>query len=183
VPLTNTGQAGNGIFASDVYRISATVNGQGWDVHLPHEVRAAKAGETVPVKAFATRGEGAAQSATVTITATSETDPNATQTVTVALAGQTAGPQASTLTLSIQGKGGNRTLVARLASAADPSQGIPGRAIRFSASNGALLGQATTNADGVASLRFPKAIKNAKGPFLAEFAGDDQWLAASASGG
>jgi hypothetical protein len=184
VPLTNTGQAGNGIFASDVYRISASVAGQGWDVHLPHEVRAAKSGESVPVQAFATRADGAAQSASMTITATSEADPNVTQTITVALGGgQSGGPQASSLTLTVQGKGSNRTLVARLASAADPSAGIPGRVIRFSASKGALLGQVTTNADGVASLRLPKSHKDAKGPFLAQFAGDDQWLAASASGG
>ncbi len=42
VPLTNTGQAGQGIFDSDIYRISATVQGEGWDVSLPYEVVAAK---------------------------------------------------------------------------------------------------------------------------------------------
>ncbi len=183
VPLTNTGQAGTGLFDSDLYRISATVDGQGWDVRLPYEVRAAEAGQTVPVQAYATRDEGAAESATFTITATSEADPNATQTIAVELSGQSGGPQASTLTLGVQGKGGNRTLVARLASAADPSAAISGRAIHFYANDGALLGEATTNVDGVASLRFPKQYKNAKGPFRAEFAGDDQWLAASASGG
>ncbi|MDQ3991247.1 MAG: M6 family metalloprotease domain-containing protein, partial [Actinomycetota bacterium] len=75
VPLTNTGQAGTGVFDSDVYRISTSIDGEGWEATLPYEVRAAAAGQTVPVPVYAVAGEGASRSATVTITATSEADP------------------------------------------------------------------------------------------------------------
>lgn len=85
LPLTNTGQAGEGVYGSDVYRISSTVEGEGWDVTLPYEIEAAAAGETVPVWAYATAGEDASGTATLTVTATSETDPDATVTVEVEL--------------------------------------------------------------------------------------------------
>jgi hypothetical protein len=85
LPLTNTGEAGEGIYASDVYRISSSVDGAGWDVHLPYEVTAAAAGETVSVPVYATANEGATESATVTINATSESDPDATATFEVEL--------------------------------------------------------------------------------------------------
>jgi len=81
--LRNTGQAGSGLFDSDVYRLSATVDGAGWSVHLPYEVRAVEAGEGMPTLAYATAGDGASDSATVTITATSETDPSKSATVEV----------------------------------------------------------------------------------------------------
>ena len=183
VPLTNTGQAGTGIFDSDVYRISATVEGAGWDVWLPYKVRAAEAGQTVPVQAYATRAADSADSALVTITATSEADPNVTQSVVVELAGEGAGAEASTLSLNIEGRGAKRTLVARLASAADPSVGIVGRSIRFSTANGVLLGERVTGDDGTASLQIPKAYRSSKNGYIAEFVGDDEWLAASATGG
>jgi M6 family metalloprotease-like protein len=83
--LRNTGQAGSGLFDSDVYRLSATVDGDGWDVHLPYEVRAVEAGEGLPTLVYATAGDGASETATVTITATSESDPSATASVTVPL--------------------------------------------------------------------------------------------------
>ncbi|WP_053208295.1 immune inhibitor A domain-containing protein [Jiangella muralis] len=83
LPLTNTGDAGEGIYGSDVYRISSTVEGEGWDVSLPYEIKAAAAGATVPVWAYATAGEDASETATLTVTATSETDPDATVTVEV----------------------------------------------------------------------------------------------------
>ena len=78
VPLTNTGEAGEGIYASDIYRISSSVDGAGWNVWLPYEVRAAEAGGTVPVAVYATADQGASESATVTVTATSEADPDVT---------------------------------------------------------------------------------------------------------
>jgi M6 family metalloprotease-like protein len=84
-PLTNTGEAGDGVFGSDVYRISAEVDGDGWEVHLPYEVTAAASGETVQVGAYATAGAGATESATVTVTATSESDPDVTVTLDVEL--------------------------------------------------------------------------------------------------
>jgi M6 family metalloprotease-like protein len=85
LPLTNTGTAGDGIYGSDVYRLSASVDEPGWDVHLPYEVVAAEAGETVPVAVYATADSDATESATVTIVATSESDPDATVTVAVEL--------------------------------------------------------------------------------------------------
>ena len=183
VPLTNTGEAGTGMFDSDLYRISASVEGQGWDVHLPYEVRAAEAGQTVPIEVYATSGEDASQSATVSVTVTSEADPNATQTITVELSPATGGPQESTLTLGIEGHGANRTLIARLASAADPSVPIAGRVIRFSAADGTFLGEVTTDDEGIASLQLPKSYRPPKHQFLAEFAGDGEWLSASATAG
>jgi M6 family metalloprotease-like protein len=84
-PLTNTGEAGEGIFGSDVYRLAASVDAEGWDVHLPYEVTAVAAGETVKVGAYATAGAGAPESATVTLTATSESDPDVVVTLDVEL--------------------------------------------------------------------------------------------------
>jgi M6 family metalloprotease-like protein len=81
--LRNTGQAGSGIFDSDVYRLSATVDGAGWTTHLPYEVRAVKAGDAMPTLAYAVAGDGASASATVTVTATSETDPSKSASVQV----------------------------------------------------------------------------------------------------
>ncbi|HEX6327154.1 MAG TPA: M6 family metalloprotease domain-containing protein [Jiangellaceae bacterium] len=81
--LTNTGAAGAGVFDSDVYRLSASVDGEGWDVHLPYEVVAAAAGDSVPVSAYATAGEGATESVTVSVTATSETDASVSVTLEV----------------------------------------------------------------------------------------------------
>jgi len=83
IPLTNTGEAGEGLFSSDVYRLSASVDGEGWNVHLPYEVVAAGAGETIDVSAYATAAAGSTESATVTITATSESDSDASFTVEV----------------------------------------------------------------------------------------------------
>jgi M6 family metalloprotease-like protein len=74
--LTNTGEAGEGVFDSDAYRVSVSVEGAGWDAHVPYEVVAVASGETVPVSAYASAGAGASESATVTVTAVSETDPN-----------------------------------------------------------------------------------------------------------
>lgn len=79
--VTNTGEAGDGLFGSDVYRYSAEVDGSGWDVWLPYEVGAVAAGETDDLSVYASAGDGASESATVTVTVTSETDPSATTTV------------------------------------------------------------------------------------------------------
>ncbi|NED94402.1 M6 family metalloprotease domain-containing protein [Phytoactinopolyspora alkaliphila] len=80
-PFTNTGVAGEGLFASDVYRLSSSVAGDGWEVTLPYEVTAVEAGDSVSVPVYARAGDGATESATVTITATSESDPDATVTI------------------------------------------------------------------------------------------------------
>jgi M6 family metalloprotease-like protein len=82
-PLTNTGQAGTGVFDSDVYRIAATSSSVDWKVTLPNALAAAKAGETVQVPVHVLRDpltdDGDART-TVTLTATSETDATKTAT-------------------------------------------------------------------------------------------------------
>jgi len=76
-PLTNTGQAGTGVFDSDVYRLSATSSSADWKVTLPNALAAAKAGQTVQVPVHVLRDpltdDGDARTV-VTLTATSETD-------------------------------------------------------------------------------------------------------------
>jgi M6 family metalloprotease-like protein len=82
-PLTNTGQAGTGIFDSDVYRLAATSSSADWKVTLPNALAAAKAGQTVQVPVHVLRDpltdEGDART-TVTLTAKSETDASKTAT-------------------------------------------------------------------------------------------------------
>jgi M6 family metalloprotease-like protein len=83
-PLTNTGDAGDGLFDSDIYRLSATSSSPQWDVRLPNALAAAEAGETVEVPVHVlrrppTQGE---QSTTVTLTAVSESDPSQSTTST-----------------------------------------------------------------------------------------------------
>lgn len=83
--LANTGEAGEGVHGSDVYRLSASVDGAGWDVTLPYELTAVEAGDAASVAAYATAQDGAAREATVTITATSESDPDVVTTTSVTL--------------------------------------------------------------------------------------------------
>ncbi len=79
VPLTNTGAAGDGVFGSDVYRITTEVEGEDWAVTQPHDVVAAEAGGTIDVPVHLTRDDGGP--ATVTLTAVSESDPQASKTI------------------------------------------------------------------------------------------------------
>jgi hypothetical protein len=85
LPVTNTGEAGSGVFGSDVYRITSSIEGDGWSVWQPNELAAVAAGGSATVPAFATAADGASETATLTMTATSESDPSATVTVTVEL--------------------------------------------------------------------------------------------------
>jgi M6 family metalloprotease-like protein len=80
-PLTNTGEAGEGIFDSDVYRVSAASSSGDWQVTLPNALAAVEAGDTaqVPVHVLRTGEDGDART-TVTLTATSETDSSQTAT-------------------------------------------------------------------------------------------------------
>ncbi|SMD23463.1 M6 family metalloprotease domain-containing protein [Kibdelosporangium aridum] len=94
-PLRNTGQVrpfSNGhpedvsaYVDSDVYRLSASVSGNGWSVQLPSEIVTAKAGTTVNVPVNAVRAAGGMPHATVTLTAKSESSPTATSTATCQL--------------------------------------------------------------------------------------------------
>jgi hypothetical protein len=85
LPLTNIGEAGSGVFGSDVYRITSSIAGDGWRVWQPNAIAAVAAGGHVTVPAYATAADGASEAATLTMTATSESDPSATATVTVEL--------------------------------------------------------------------------------------------------
>lgn len=60
---------------SDIYRLNATVEGDGWTVLLPNELVTAKFGASVEAKvAVAASADGASDAAVVTLTATSESD-------------------------------------------------------------------------------------------------------------
>jgi hypothetical protein len=82
-PLTNTGQAGTGVFDSDIYRISAESSSTDWKAVLPNALAAAKAGQTVQVPVQVLRDpltdEGDARTV-VTLTAKSEADSSKTAT-------------------------------------------------------------------------------------------------------
>jgi M6 family metalloprotease-like protein len=80
-PLTNTGEAGEGIFDSDIYRLSANSSSENWEARLPNALAYAQAGETVEVPVHVLRNPGNART-TVTLTATSETDQTQTSTET-----------------------------------------------------------------------------------------------------
>ena len=80
-PLTNTGGAGEGIFGSDIYRVSVTSSSNDWKLTLPSAVAAVESGATaqVPVHVLRTEDDGDART-TVTLTATSESDSSKTAT-------------------------------------------------------------------------------------------------------
>ena len=88
LPAHEHGQAGAGVFDSDVYRVAATSSDAGWTVTLPNALAAAKAGETVHVPVRVLRDNKADDKSTrttVTLTAKSETDPTKTATQTCAV--------------------------------------------------------------------------------------------------
>ncbi|WP_068925242.1 M6 family metalloprotease domain-containing protein [Planobispora rosea] len=63
---------------SDVYRLSATVEGRGWTVSLPNALASAEAGRHTKAAVHALRAPGGSRLATVTLTAVSESDPSKT---------------------------------------------------------------------------------------------------------
>jgi hypothetical protein len=69
----------------DLYRLSASVQGEGWSVRLLNALAAVEPGASVPVTVYVTAGPGASDSATLTLTAVSESDPSATAQTTVSL--------------------------------------------------------------------------------------------------
>ncbi len=76
--LKNTGgvaEAG-APFDADVYRLSVSVEGQGWTARLLNGLAAIKAGASEPVTVYVSRGAGAAKSAKITLRAMSESDPS-----------------------------------------------------------------------------------------------------------
>ncbi|MEU5721937.1 M6 family metalloprotease domain-containing protein [Micromonospora sp. NPDC047738] len=88
--LTNTGKYVAGeqqhpedaskYLQSDVYRLSASVPGKGWQVELPNELATAKFGATTGVNVSVGATADAAATTLVTLTATSVSDPSKTVT-------------------------------------------------------------------------------------------------------
>jgi hypothetical protein len=84
-PLTNTGKAAapqgqhpedvSKYLNSDVYRLTAKIEGRGWSVNLPNALTTAKAGTSVAVPVQAKYDGRSASLAKVTLTAVSESDP------------------------------------------------------------------------------------------------------------
>ena len=75
--LKNTGQPGGPAeyFESDVYRLSATVEGKGWSIRLLNGLAAVRAGASAPVTVYVSCEAGASKTASVTLRAVSESDP------------------------------------------------------------------------------------------------------------
>ncbi|WP_414636202.1 M6 family metalloprotease domain-containing protein [Actinophytocola sp.] len=92
VPLTNTGSPApprgdhpedvTAYLGSDVYRLSATVDGAGWSSWLPNQLATARFGSTVQVPVYVRQDGQGANPVRVRVTATSESDPTRTSTAT-----------------------------------------------------------------------------------------------------
>jgi hypothetical protein len=90
--LTNTGrfvatgaahpEDVDGYLRNDVYRLSASIEGAGWEAQLYNALATAKERRDVDVPVFVTRTGSGPETAVVTLTATSESDPSKTDTAT-----------------------------------------------------------------------------------------------------
>ena len=69
-------------FGSDVYRLSAAVEGRGWNARLLNALAAVKAGGESPITVYVSYEPKAVKSATVTLRAVSESDPSRALTAT-----------------------------------------------------------------------------------------------------
>jgi M6 family metalloprotease-like protein len=96
VTLSNTGTAAKTnpalhppdaapYLASDIYRLSVSIEGQGWSTDLLNGLAAVRFGESQTVPVRITRTAKASQTATVTLTAISESDPAARRVATATL--------------------------------------------------------------------------------------------------
>jgi M6 family metalloprotease-like protein len=92
-PLTNTGVAadvGNphpedaSAYFGDVYRLSVSADGDGWQAQLSNALATAPFGGSVDVPVYVTRDLGSDVNATISLTATSVSDPTKTSTATCA---------------------------------------------------------------------------------------------------
>jgi hypothetical protein len=78
--LTNTGTGGGSVpdyledYTSDIYRLSAEVDGEGWEVVLPNALAAAASGDSVDVQVAAKASAHCSGKAKITLTAVSESD-------------------------------------------------------------------------------------------------------------
>jgi hypothetical protein len=69
--------------ASDIYRLSVSIDGAGWSAQLPSALSAAEFGQSASIPVHVTAGT--APTATITLTATSESDRTQTATATIAV--------------------------------------------------------------------------------------------------
>lgn len=91
-PLFNTGKAApaagthpedvSAYLNGDVYRLTASVSGNGWSVQLPNALASVNFGDHTLVKVNALRADGGSRLGKVTLTATSESDPSKTMSTT-----------------------------------------------------------------------------------------------------
>ncbi|MFA9454956.1 MAG: peptidase M6, partial [Candidatus Aminicenantaceae bacterium] len=92
--LTNTGTAvdtdpalhavdARAYLNSDVYRLSVSVEGEGWTAQLLNGLAAVESGESQAIKVYVSQTDGSAPSANVILRATSESDPSKTAAATV----------------------------------------------------------------------------------------------------
>jgi hypothetical protein len=68
---------------SDLYRLSVSVDGQGWSARLLNALAVVEAGGSTPVEVYVSAGAGASPSANLTIQAVSESDPSVSANTTV----------------------------------------------------------------------------------------------------
>ncbi len=96
--LTNTGspstaspelhlQDATPFLGADIYRLSVTVEGEGWSARLLNGLVALDPGESEPVSVYISRSSGSESVARVTLQATSESDPSKTASFSVAVSG------------------------------------------------------------------------------------------------
>jgi hypothetical protein len=71
--------------SSDLYRLSAQIEGAGWGARLLNGLAAVEAGASQPVTVYVAAERGASAAATLTLTATSESDPSKAATATIHL--------------------------------------------------------------------------------------------------
>lgn len=95
--LKNTGHAGSGnstnphpqdlsaYLGSDIYKLEAEVEGEGWKVELPNALATAKFGDSTTAKVAVGTSASSAKEATVKLTVTSESDPSIKDTKTCAV--------------------------------------------------------------------------------------------------
>ena len=69
-------------FGSDVYRLTATVDGRGWSVDLPNSLVAIENGSAREIRAYVRKTNAASPTATITVRAVSESDRSKTVSVT-----------------------------------------------------------------------------------------------------
>jgi hypothetical protein len=85
VTVTNSGAAAGNVtghpaapavtFASDIYRVSVSIDGAGWEGDVQNALVGVEAGRSARVPVFVRRASGTGKSARVTVTVVSESDP------------------------------------------------------------------------------------------------------------